>query len=142
MMEVNIIAFDEDEKIMSSYVIEGVQEQDVANKFPKLTNGVYEFLGDRIFLKDLYEIMMRRCSASEKYDARLKLNIVTKALFEYGDNFMDDVLQWKTKLNFNPRDLMLEYKFMTECQTIDNLLTFFEENKEYRFGFLFAKPYE
>lgn len=141
MMEVNIIAFDDDEKIMSSYVIEGVQEQDVANKFPKLTNGVYEFLGDRIFLKDLYEIMMRRCPASEKYDARLKLNIVTKALFEYGD-FMESVLQWKTKLNFNPRDLMLEYKFMTECQTIDNLLTFFEENKEYRFGFLFAKPYE
>ena len=141
MMEVNIIAFDDDEKIMSSYVIEGVQEQDVANKFPKLTNGVYEFLGDRIFLKDLYEIMMRRCPASEKYDARLKLNIVTKALFEYGD-FMESVLEWKTKLNFNPRDFMLEYKFMTECQTIDNLLTFFEENKEYRFGFLFAKPYE
>ena len=140
-MEVNIIAFDDDEKIMSSYVIEGVQEQDVANKFPKLTNGVYEFLGDRIFLKDLYEIMMRRCPASEKYDARLKLNIVTKALFEYGD-FMESVLEWKTKLNFNPRDFMLEYKFMTECQTIDNLLTFFEENKEYRFGFLFAKPYE
>ena len=58
------------------------------------------------------------------------------------DDFMDDVLEWKTKLNFNPRDLMLEYKFMTECQTLDNLLTFFEENKEYRFGFLFAKPYE
>ena len=66
MMEVNIIAFDDDEKIMSSYVIEGIQEQDVANKFPKLTNGVYEFLGDRIFLKDLYEIMIRRCPASEK----------------------------------------------------------------------------
>ena len=141
-MEVNIIAFDDDEKIMSSYVIEGIQEQDVANKFPKLTNGVYEFLGDRIFLKDLYEIMMRRCPASEKYDVRLKLNIVKKALMEYGDNFMNDVLTWKTKLNFNPRDLMLEYKFMAECQTIDNLLTFFEENKEYRFGFLFAKPYE
>ena len=85
MIEVNLIAFDDDNKIMSSYVLEGVQEQDVANKFPKLTNGVYEFLGDRIFLKDLYEIMMRRCPASEKYDARLKLNIVTKALFEYGD---------------------------------------------------------
>ena len=66
MIEVNLIAFDDENKIMSSYVLEGVQEQDVANKFPKLTNGVYEFLGDRIFLKDLYEIMMRRCPADRK----------------------------------------------------------------------------
>lgn len=141
MIEVNLIAFDDDNKIMSSYVLEGIQEQDVANKFPKLTNGVYEFLGDRIFLKDLYEIMMRRCPASEKYDARLKLNIVTKALFEYGD-FMESVLEWKNKLKFVPRDVMTEYKFMSECRTISNLLDFFEENKEYRFGFLFMRPYE
>lgn len=141
-MEVNIIAFDKDNRIMSSYVLEGVQEQDVANKFPKLKNGVYEFLGDRIFLKDLYEIMMRRCPASEKYDARLKLNIVTKALFEYGDDFMKDALTWKNKLKFVPRDVMTEYKFMSECQTIANLISFFEENKEYRFGILFTKPYE
>lgn len=142
MMEVNIIAFDDDEKIMSSYVIEGVQEQDVAKQFPRMMSGVYQFSGDRTFLRDLYNLMTLRVPSAEKYDVRLKRTIVEKALMEYGDNFMDDVLQWKTKLNFNPRDLMLEYKFMTECQTIDNLLTFFEENKEYRFGFLFAKPYE
>ena len=142
MIETNIIAFDEDYKIMSSYVIEGIQEQDVAKQFPRMTNGMYEFIADRIFLKDLYNLMTIRVSTAEKYDVRLKKTIVEKALMEYGDNFMDDVLYWKTKLNFNPRDLMLEYKFMTECQTIANLINFFKENEEYRFGFLFAKSYE
>ena len=142
MIEVNLIAFDDENKIMSSYVIEGIQEQDVADKFPKMENGVYQFLGDRIFLLDLYTLMMKRCPASEKYDARLKINIVSRALSEYSDNFMESVLEWKNKLKFVPRDVMSEYKFMSECQTIANLISFFEKNKEYRFGFLFTKPYE
>ena len=142
MIEVNLIAFDDENKIMSSYVIEGIQEQDVADKFPKMKNGVYQFLGDRIFLLDLYTLMMKRCPASEKYDARLKINIVSRALSEYSDNFMESVLEWKNKLKFVPRDVMSEYKFMSECQTIANLISFFEKNKEYRFGFLFTKPYE
>lgn len=142
MMEVNIIAFDDDDQIMSSYVIEGIQEQDVSKQFPRLINGVYQVSGDRIFLRDLYNLMSLRVTAAEKYDVRLKRTIVEKALMEYSDNFMNDVVKWKTKLNFNPRDIMLEYKFMTECQTLANLINFFDENKEYRFGILFAKPYE
>lgn len=142
MIEVNIIAFDDENNIMSSYVIEGIQEQDVAMKFPKMENGVYEFLGDRIFLLDLYTLMMKRSPASEKYDVRLKINIVSKALAEYDSNFMESVLEWKNKLKFVPRDVMTEYKFMSECTTISNLISFFEENKDYRFGFLFARPYE
>ena len=142
MIEVNLIAFDDENKVMSSYVIEGIQEQDVAAKFSKMKNGVYQFLGDRTFLLDLYTLMMKRCPASEKYDVRLKINIISKALAEYSDNFMESVLEWKNKLKFVPRDVMTEYKFMSECQTIANIISFFEENKEYRFGFLFTKPYE
>ena len=142
MIEVNLIAFDDENKIMSSYVIEGIQEQDVAMKFSRMENGVYEFLGDRTHLKDLYEIMLKRSPVSEKYDVRLKINVVSKALAEYNDNFMESVLEWKNKLKFVPRDVMTEYKFMSECQTIANIISFFEENKEYRFGFLFTKPYE
>lgn len=142
MIEVNIIAFDDENNIMSSYVIEGIQEQDVAMKFPRMENGVYEFLGDRIFLLDLYTLMMKRSLASEKYDVRLKINIVSKALAEYDSNFMESVLEWKNKLKFVPRDVLTEYKFMSECTTISNLISFFEENKDYRFGFLFVRPYE
>ena len=141
-MEVNIIAFDKDNRIMSSYVLEGVQEQDVANKFPRMSNGVYEILGDRKFLNDLYNLMTIRTPASEKYDVRIKRTIIEKSLMEYGDDFMKDALTWKNKLKFIPRDVMTEYKFMSECQTIANLISFFEENKEYRFGILFTKPYE
>lgn len=141
MIEVNIIAFDNEKNIMSSYVIEGIYEQDVVKQFRKISNGVYEINGDRIFLNNLYNLMSLRCPASEKYDVRVKRTIIEKALMEYG-NFMDNVLKWKTQLKFNPRDVMTEYKFMIECQTINNLLNFFNENKEYRFGILFVKPYE
>lgn len=141
-MEVNIIAFDKDNRIMSSYVIECIHEQDVATKFPRMSNGVYEILGDRKFLNDLYNLMTIRTPASEKYDVRIKRTIIEKSLMEYGDDFMKDALTWKNKLKFIPRDVMTEYKFMSECQTIANLISFFEENKEYRFGILFTKPYE
>ena len=142
MIETNIIAFNDEEKIMSSYVIDGIQEQDVTLRFPKLENGVYEIIADKIFLKDLYHLMMLRSPASEKYDARIKETIVQKALMECGETFMEDVLKWKKQLKFNPRDVMTEYKFMSECQTLFNLINFFEENKGYRFGILFVKPYE
>ena len=55
---------------------------------------------------------------------------------------MSGVVKWKTQLRFYPRDVMAEYKFMAECQTLANLLSFFDDNKEYTFSLIFVRPYE
>lgn len=137
-MEVNFVAIDSDKKIMSSYVLENILQQDYEKFFKKDEIISYE---DRIqFLKVLYHIMCIRVTPSERYDVRVKEAIISRALME--DDFMEATLRWKKKLNFYPRDVMAEYKFMTECKTIENLLSFFDDNKEYTFSLIFVKPYE
>ena len=139
MIEVNLIAFDDENKIMSSYVLEGIQQSDYEQYFYGDANKIsYE---SRIFyLKTLYHLMLMRVPASEKYDVRTKEAIVQRAFDE--DDFMSGVVKWKTQLRFYPRDVMAEYKFMAECQTLANLLSFFDDNKEYTFSLIFVRPYE
>lgn len=138
MMEVNVIAYNDD-KIMSSYVVDGIQERDVVDKFPKKTNGVYEIVGDKLFLKELYTLMTNHVTASERYDVRIKRSVVERALAEKHNDFMDNVLKWKDEMRYKPRDVMSEYKFLSECQTIDNLISFFEDNAGCDFGILFHR---
>lgn len=139
MIEVNLVAFDEENRIMSSYVLEGILKQDYERFYCGETNKI-SYENRYSYLATLYHIMLMRVSASEKYDVRTKEAIVQRALNE--NDFMSGVVKWKTQLRFYPRDVMGEYKFMAECQTLANLLSFFDDNKEYTFSLIFVKPYE
>lgn len=139
MIEVNLVALDEENRIMSSYVLEGIQQQDYERFYYGETNKI-SYENRYSYVATLYRIMLMRVPASEKYDVRTKEAIVQRALNE--DDFMSAVVKWKTQLRFYPRDVMAEYKFMSECQTISNLLTFFDDNKDYTFSLIFVKPYE
>ena len=139
MIEVNLVALDEENRIMSSYVLEGIQQQDYERFYFGDANKI-SYENRYSYVATLYRIMLMRVPASEKYDVRTKEAIVQRALNE--DDFMSAVVKWKTQLRFYPRDVMSEYKFMSECQTISNLLTFFDDNKDYTFSLIFVKPYE
>lgn len=143
-MELNLLAYDDDNNIVASYILDDVPIQDVELMYHKNSSNVFT-IGKNVNeeVKKIYDIMLKRSPSSDKYDVRIKKMIVEQTLENMNSlsDFDDLSLNYKTKFKFNVRgDVLKDYKFVAECTTIKDLLQFFEEYKEFNLGLAYLKP--
>lgn len=142
-MELNLIAYDED-NIIASYILDNIPLQDVEQNYTKNELNIFIFNSEQYKndVKKLYDVMLKRSPASKKYDVRIKKMIIFKVLDELVNlsDFDELCLKYKKLFKFNLYgDVVTDYKFLSECSTIKNILDFCETYKNYQLGLAYLK---
>ena len=142
-MELNLIAYDEN-NIIASYILDDIPLQDIEQIYKKNSLNIFVFNSEHYKndIKNLYDIMLKRSPASEKYNVRIKKMIIDKTLTELVNlsDFDELCLKYKKLFKFNTYgDVITDYKFISECSTIKNILDFCETYKNYQLGIAYLK---